>query len=167
MSQLLLLLHVGKKRFVENGEAKSKVYLSDLNNRGCHFSAAFVDISKRCVTYGDSLGWEAPTNLLDVVESYTNLISPHNEKLTINYYHVPTKNNAAHLCSPNCSKTYPLQRDGNVCGIVAIIMASIASLDNMDSEKYHWLVDPTRYNKFLRLILICWFSEEKVDLSYL
>ena len=107
------------------------------------------------ITYGDSLGWAAPTNILDLVNMYGNAIRSNiqcQQPFQLNYYHVPTESNESHSCSA-CMPEYPLQKDGNICGIVALITSAVFCLSNNKENifKHHqFLANPTRYNKFLR-----------------
>ena len=52
-----MILHIAKKRTIRDGKPLPIVFISDDNNRGCHFVVAFVDLQKNAIYYGDSLGW--------------------------------------------------------------------------------------------------------------
>ena len=43
IKQLVMILHIGKKRTIRDGKPLPTVFISDENNRGCHFKEAFVD----------------------------------------------------------------------------------------------------------------------------
>ena len=43
IKQLVMILHIGKKRTIRDGKPLPTVFISDENNRGCHFVEAFVD----------------------------------------------------------------------------------------------------------------------------
>ena len=173
VKKLVVILHIGKKRTVVNGTPEWSVFMSDDNNRGCHFAVAFVSFQENKIIYGDSLGWAAPVDLLSLVRNYSNALFNHQnqQSFQLSYYHQPlTKGNTTHSCS-SCIFEYPLQNDGNICGIVAMITSAIFCLSDGKEEeifqKFQFLSDPSKYNKFLRYVVITWFSEEKVDLSYL
>ena len=70
------------------------------------------------------------------------------------------------------SPQYPLQRDGNICGVVSICMLALASLKPIDFDNYlskktqtWYLRNPTRYNKYLRSVVMTWISEEMIDVN--
>ena len=133
IKKLAIILHVGKKRLLRNGNAEWSTFVSNGNNRGCHFSVAFVDLSKKDIMYGDSLGWPSPTQLPTLVQQYYSAINDTQipTSFHLSYYHQPSTDNFAHSCT-SCSNNYPLQKDGNICGIVAIIMTAIYCLDYTD-----------------------------------
>ena len=59
---LVMILYIGKKRTIRDGEPL--VFISDDNKRGCYIVAAFIDLQKNVIYYGDSLGWSSPENLV-------------------------------------------------------------------------------------------------------
>ncbi len=84
-----------------------------------------------------------------------------------------------HRCASNCSLHYLLQRDGNICGVVAAVMLSVACLRsaffsqiisckrgerNIDSDVF--LANPSRFGKYLRQVLMAWISEGKILMKY-
>ena len=91
-----------------------------------------------------------------------------------------TANAHGHECTSSCSLNYPLQHDGNICGVVAISMLAFASLL---PEYFQFIVNnkrgpnrgkpelffanPTTYGKYLRQVLMAWFSETRMCMKYL
>ena len=53
IKHLVMILHIGKKRTIRDGKPLPTVFISGDNNRGCHFVAAFVDLQKNVIYYGD------------------------------------------------------------------------------------------------------------------
>ena len=81
-----------------------------------------------------------------------------------------------HQCTEHCWKHFPLQTCNSICGISAAMSMSLASFDfdaylslkgNATDEhnKYSYLKNVTKYGTFLRLILIQWILENKIDIS--
>eukprot|EP00112_Aurelia_sp_Birch-Aquarium-sp1_P012912 Seg2720.2 transcript_id=Seg2720.2/GoldUCD/mRNA.D3Y31 product="hypothetical protein" protein_id=Seg2720.2/GoldUCD/D3Y31 len=101
-------------------------------------------------------------------------------KMKIVECHDSTANTHGHECTSSCSLNYPLQNDRNICGVVAISMLAFGSLLpnyfqfivdnkcglNRGSPKL-FSADPTRYGKYLRQVLMAWFSETRVSMKYL
>ena len=112
---LVMILYIGKKRTIRDGEPL--VFISDDNKRGCYIVAAFIDLQKNVIYYGDSLGWSSPENLVSWVKEYTKYIS--NKECTNNFriinYHKPTEENIYNSCSDLCTGLYPLQSDSHIC----------------------------------------------------
>ena len=104
IEHLVMILHIGKKRTIRNGKPLPTVFISDDNNRSCHFVAAFFDLQKNVIYYRDSLGWSSPENLASLVKEYTKYIS--NTECTNNvriiHYHKPTKENISFLLRLIC-----------------------------------------------------------------
>ena len=69
-NKLVLILHVGKKKILRNGKSEWSVFLSNINNRGCHFAVAFIDFDLHTILYGDSLGWSSPDQLPEIVKTF-------------------------------------------------------------------------------------------------
>ena len=169
-SKLVFMLNVGL-----NG---SEVFIAR-ERSGCHFSIAVCEDDKEYVIYGDSLGWSIPHNLLDLINRYTRIIFE-KEFETIVECHVSAQTaKQVHICNTDCLNYYPLQKDGDVCGIVVSVIASIVSLspvvwDYITSVKkstesrlpYYFIQEPTKYNKYLRSVLIVWFMKNFIDVEY-
>ncbi|RUS71394.1 hypothetical protein EGW08_020849 [Elysia chlorotica] len=82
--------------------------------------------------------------------------------------HPPSASRLPHVCSGQC-KNYPEQTCGNVCGIVTVVGAVIAACDD-DLYEYitgpmsYFFLQPTKYELYLRRILISWFIKEEITL---
>ena len=121
--KILVLMNVG---FSSNG----KTFLGSDARSGCHFSLAVFDPANYVMTYGDSLGWPVPENLKDTVKEYVGALFENEQKeIAINECHSCTSTfNGMHRCQEFCNAFYPLQNDGDLCGVISIIMASIVCL---------------------------------------
>ena len=63
----------------------------------------------------------------------------------------------------NVFSNYPWQTCSNICGVVVIIMANIVAKNwefflqiaqNVANSNFKYLRDPTKYSKYLRLVLM-------------
>ena len=130
--------------------------------QGNHFATTVVDFESKQIFYGDSLGWSAPPELISFVEKCTSALSENISDFEFIYCHKPS-DTFGHVCSQGCSKNFPFQRDGNICGIVAMIVLATAALtkklysaitekgNNVDNC---YLANPTRYARYLRSVVI-------------
>ena len=142
------------------------------------------DGDKKNMSYGDSLGWKMPNDLLQRLQPYlTSFWSENISEYSMHYCHNPVgTTDAGHACQATCSSLFPLQTDSSSCGVVVLIMAGLAFADkpffnNMLSNEepraasasltFRHLTDPTRFSCYLRRVLIAWFVEETVDSRYL
>jgi hypothetical protein len=84
-----------------------------------------------------------------------------------------------HHCSQQCLQNIPLQACGNICGVIALVMAAISCRDpnlwrsgflsrqtNLP-EQIQWLRYPTRYGSYLRMVLIQWLTATTIDVKLL
>ena len=85
-----------------------------------------------------------------------------------------------HRCSTRCSLHFPLQKDGNICGVVAAVMLAMSCLlpeffqfvfsckrKQEDTESKLFFSNPTKYDKYLRQVLAAWLAEDCVSMKYL
>ena len=160
-----------EKRTIRDGQPLPTVFISDDNNRGYHFVAAFVDLQKNVIYYGDSFGWSSPENLVSLVKEYTKYISnkEYANNFRIIHYHKPTEENIYHSCSDLCTGIYPLQSDSHICGIVAIVMSALFGWTENFTQmaEFSYLASPSIYNKLLRFVVISWFVRGKIDCGLL
>ena len=91
--------------------------------------------------------------------------------------HGLTDTRGVHICDKTCSM-YPLQTCFNVCGVISLIMLAVLCLceslyiyltsnTKTKNTPYIYLTQPSKYNKYLRLCLIGWFSEERIKIEYI
>ena len=159
--KILFLMNVG---FSSNG----KTFLGSDARSGCHFSLAVFDPTNYVMTYGDSLGWPVPESLKDTVNEYVGVLFENERReIAINECHSSTSTfNGLHRCQEFCNAFYPLQNDGDLCGVISIIMASIVCLSPNFAEHvratpygskkdfpYLYLSEPSKYGKYLRSVL--------------
>ena len=84
----------------------------------------------------------------------------------------------SHVCKNDCCVVYPLQKDGDIYGIVCIVVASIVclaprfweyilitkSLDRKGNP-CQYLHEPTKFHRYLRTVVMIWFSNENIDVE--
>jgi len=79
------------------------------------------------------------------------------------------------LCKERCSN-YPLQSCSNVCGVVAVVMSALFSLSpelfqHLTKQNtlipFNFLQQPTKYNKYLRRVLMCWLASSFINIEYI
>lgn len=177
-----VIYNVSKRRVLKEGVASWDVEIvRKFGDHGCHFSTVVLNKDAREIIYGDSLGWSPPATLMEEMEQfYSAMYKEKMPQMKIVECHDSTANTHGHECTSSCSLNYPLQNDGNICGVVAISMLAFASLLpdyfqfivdnkrglNRGSPKL-FFADPTRYGKYLRQVLMAWFSETRVSMKYL
>ena len=90
-----MILHIGKKITIRDGKPLPTVFISDDNNRGCHFVAGFFNLQNNVTYYRDYLGWSSPENLVGLVKKYTKYVSNKEctNDLRIIHYYKPTEEN--------------------------------------------------------------------------
>ena len=85
--------------------------------------------------------------------------------------------NGVHHCDTDC-RFYPLQKDGDICGVVSIVMSSIICLapdfanfilstEYLARHNYPnlYLAEPTKYHKYLRSTLAVWMAESYININ--
>ena len=152
---------------------------SDLK-QGNHWSTCIYDCSDNTLIYGDSLGWSTPAGL-EKVNNYLDAIYPdrNNTKPCLKECHDSslTDLSGRHKCDPSlCCSLFPLQTCSNICGVVALVVVAICCLNptvyeiltsvQLHKRPYIFLQEPSKYNKYLRLCLLSWFSEENINIDY-
>ena len=177
-SKFLFALNVCRS---ENG-----TFLGSDECRGCHWALCHVDIEGKKIIYGDSLAWPFPDGLLCRVERVEKYIKAVNKDEDISNYSIdmmhdpqsrcPMSGN--HRCGASCACFYPLQTCSNICGIVVMVVAAIACYNfeffKHISTKHNnaaifppvFLKTPTRFGKYLRLVVASWFACNAVILEY-
>ena len=177
-----VIYNVSKKRVLKEGvESWDVEIIRNFGDHGCHFATVILNKATREIIYGDSLGWSPPATIMAEMERfYSAMYKDKMPKMKLIECHDSTANAHGHECTSSCSLNYPLQNDGNICGVVAIFMLAFASLLpeyfqfivnnkrglNRGVQKL-FFADPTRYGKYLRQVLMAWFSETRVSMKYL
>ena len=80
-----------------------------------------------------------------------------------------------HKCEDVCLSRYPLQTDRDICGVVVAIVGSITCMASAFAKTLFtkktqsipnvYLTTPTKYAKYLRLVLAVWMAKETIDIS--
>eukprot|EP00112_Aurelia_sp_Birch-Aquarium-sp1_P008138 Seg1893.5 transcript_id=Seg1893.5/GoldUCD/mRNA.D3Y31 product="hypothetical protein" protein_id=Seg1893.5/GoldUCD/D3Y31 len=177
-----VIFNVYKKRSVEHGVEKWDVVVTrEFGNTGSHFSIAVLDKERNEITYGDSLGWSPPQHLISEMRKvYEALFKERMPEMHVKESHDSSASQHGHLCSSRCSLHFPLQNDGNICGVVAAVMLAVACLlpeffqrifsfkrRPIDTKSKMFLANPTKYDKYLRQVLMAWMTEDNVSMKYL
>lgn len=147
---------------------------------GCHWTIAFYNHENRTVSYGDSLGWAMPGDLQGKIAHFADKVfGSSSDPIRVIMCHDPTVHrHGVRECGESCSKRYPFQRCGKVCGVVVLVMAAIACHDlkfwlditanqRANDTPMWYLSEPTRYSKYLRLVLMAWFAEKRINISFI
>ena len=164
-TELAFIVNVGK---FNNG----KTYVGSDINAGCHWTLAVYHMNANTIFYADSLGWEFPENLHHQISSYVSLIYQLNDPL-VQLLHDPNlkDGNGNHVCIDMKCKNYPLQKCFNVCGVITIMMTAITCLSpeiyttTLTMQEINYLQNPTKYNKFLRQVIMCWLAEDNIKID--
>eukprot|EP00112_Aurelia_sp_Birch-Aquarium-sp1_P019996 Seg5055.1 transcript_id=Seg5055.1/GoldUCD/mRNA.D3Y31 product="hypothetical protein" protein_id=Seg5055.1/GoldUCD/D3Y31 len=178
--KLGFIFNVGKRRHVVDGREEWEVYLGRMGLQGNHFSIAVVDIENNRITYGDSLGWQVPANLLQIIRPYYVQLFPRQmPQMTVEMCHPTPNASGSHSCSASCASLFLLQRGGTVCGIVAIAALSIAclapryfalltdkALRGAERLPQLFISKPHAYSMYLTRVIMAWMSEEKISIEY-
>eukprot|EP00112_Aurelia_sp_Birch-Aquarium-sp1_P011566 Seg2428.4 transcript_id=Seg2428.4/GoldUCD/mRNA.D3Y31 product="hypothetical protein" protein_id=Seg2428.4/GoldUCD/D3Y31 len=167
-TKLEFIFNVGKRRHVVDGREEREVDFGRMGLQGNHFSIDVVDIEKNCITYGDSLGWQVPANLLQIIRPYY-----------VQMCHPTPNASGSHSCLAFSASSFPLQRGGTVCGVVAIAALSIAclaprnfvlltdkALRGAERLSQLFISKPHAYSMYLRCVIMAWMSEEKISIEY-
>ena len=116
-------------------------YLGSYDRQGCHWVNCVYDYEKNSALYGDSLGWEAGEDLKKKIKEIVDVFYPEKRKECNfqNLHNVDhTDRNGNRFCGISCTG-YPLQTCYNICGVISVIMISIASLR---IDLYHQIILP-------------------------
>ena len=165
-SYLCFIINVGKN---DNGD----VHIGTDQMQGCHWTICVFHSTTGEAVYGDSAGWDIPTQAIDIIKSFIDMTFEIQWVPNVRLCHDPITHSQGLRCSSNCSLSYPLQKCGNICGVVVIIVACI-SVHNIDlfhkmtsrtcSLPYLFLKEPTKFSKYLRSTVSCWYAENEVNI---
>ena len=177
IKRLTFIVNVGR-----NG---TKTFVAKPGKQGCHWTVMYIDVTTNKWLYCDTLAWAPPDDLTANVNALMNILIPELSLPTKPVQgrfvaHRPESMKAgAHHCSKSCFRNIPLQKCGNVCGVIALIVAAISCMDpklwdctfldirNKLPNQLQWLLHPTSYASYLRRVLIHWLMAKHVDLKLL
>ena len=138
------------------------------------------DAESRTVTYCDSLGRAYPTDFEALVDNINTIFFKSNPCQNIIYAHSPFESvdqDMRHVCRKDvCAKYYPLQKSGNVCGVVVMICAVIATfryeifqniIDSspMNLHELKALQNFSRYSAFYRSVVLKWIVSNEIRME--
>lgn len=138
-------------------DATSKTFIADESHRGDHWTLLALDTQTKNGYYGDSLKWAIPNDLENVVEPLLQKIN-----FNLKTYNIVDSSN---------DFFYPVQTCSNMCGIIVLCMAAVMCgkwdqwLEWNNTNAPLYLLRPSDYSKHLRLNVISWLVEDKVDLN--
>eukprot|EP00795_Rhopilema_esculentum_P005630 gene5630-10846_t len=126
------------------------------------------------VTDGDSLGWDLPEDLVSRIKMHVDRINgpdSYNKEVEM-CYDLASHHNGRQSFRQGCSKIYPIQICGNICGPVTIIVASIAchkmeffrqicSKTRLTGTPNIYILEPSKYAKYLQSVLLTWIAEKE------
>ena len=186
--QKLVQTQNGKIKFISfiinvGGDIR-KTFVATPSKPERHWTLLFIDTVENKWFYCDTLGWALPGKMNDIVVhilddfSKTTMI-----KKPVQGRFLAHKENRSrsttHQCSNNCFRNIPLQTCGNICGVIATILAAVSGLDQALwrqgflnqkvplPEPIAWMLTPTAHEDYLRHILIHWLVAKQVDLKML
>lgn len=154
IKRLAMPLNVGKRA---NGET----FIGGINDFGNHWALVIVELRPfRRIVYCDTLTWDPPSNLVDVVNNFTSHI-PRVEDFNeshLSVAHSPlATSRVGHFCDWRC-RNYPLQTCSDICGVIVLINAALAALNRSffqyligpyEKEKI-FIQRPTQHSNYLR-----------------
>ena len=118
-------------------------------------------------------GWRIPSEAVPSLNRYIQSLYDHTLQ-GINHCHDPDPHSNGLQCTANCSSSYPLQRCGDICGIVVIVVATILKYNRelfcqLTSKSvdlpFLFIKEPTKYSKYLRLTVASWFVNNMVNIN--
>ena len=170
LKQLALLVNVGQR----NGQT----FIGGIRNSGNHWVLVIVELRPfKRVIYCDTLAWDPPVNILEVVNSFTNHIPRVGsyDSSTCRTAHSPlaTSRRLGHVCDWRF-RNYPLKTCSDICGVIALISAALATLDRSLFQyligpyvkETIYLQRPSQHSYYLRTVLMSWFAEGHIEVDY-
>ena len=169
VKRLVLPLNVGK----ENGQT----FIGTMNKSGSHWVLVVVEIRPfKRILYCETLAWKPPSDIIDVVNRYIShipRIGKYDDTHLFLAHHPMATSRFGHMCDWRC-RNYPLQTCSDVCGVIVLIIAALAAVDQPlfqfligPSEKSQvYLQRPSQHAYFLRRIIMCWFAESRIEINY-
>ena len=175
-SKLVFTINVGRN--------ESGTFFGTDNQPGCHWTLCHVDIAAKKLVYGDSLAWPAPNDLLSKVDSYLKAVCKDDDvsNYSVTMLHDPASKcpkSGAHHCGDTCASFYPLQTCSSICGVVVMVAAAIAChnlefFQHISTAHSHttksfppiFLETPSRFSKYLRLVIASWIAGNAVNTEH-
>ncbi|XP_072298410.1 uncharacterized protein [Eucyclogobius newberryi] len=165
IKRLVFTMNVGKL-------PDNSVYIGGDIQPGNHWTLAVVKLVTGEVLYCDSMAWGLPEELCPRLQEYTSFFDKILSPSSIKMCHTRTPVAEVHTCDPSCTN-YPLQTWSDLCGVVSIITAAIATFDQPffnflcgpKNKGQFYLRNPTRCSKYLRLVLISWFVSGRISIN--
>ena len=125
------------------------------------------------------MGWLAPGKLIQEICRYVTVFFGEPENILLRECRNSNSNKQeSHVCKNDCCIVCPLQNDGDICGIVCIVVASIVILVprfweyilitkslNRKGNPCQYLHKPTKFCRYLGTVVMTWFSNENVDME--
>ena len=154
-----------------------KTFIGGANNSGNHWILVVVELRPyKRIIYCDTLAWEPPSNILEMVNTFTAHIPSvgrYEDVHLFSAYSPMATGQLGHLCDWRC-RNYPLQTCSDICGVIVLISAALAALDKSlfqyligpHEKKAIHLQRPTQHAHYLRRVLMCWLAEGRIDIDY-
>ena len=136
--------------------------IADGGNKGNHWGLLALDTETKHAYYGDSLGWAIPRNLQPMVEPLLQRVGIELQNYTVSS--INSENDSNPLF-------YPTQTCSDMCGVIVLCMAAVMCCAWDTWLKWNsktaptYLSRPSNYSKHLRLNLISWIVQDKIDLN--
>ena len=132
------------------------------------------------IVYGDSKGWEAQLRISETIDTILHNFVDCNLSCSIKHCHFNAKiavlpeNN--HICVEECAKTFPLKNRSSECGLSVIVIAVFAALHEnkfsvlcsdvlIQDHKLSYLKNISEYSNFIRLTLVKWLMECRLEVT--
>ena len=176
-NKIVFALNVGKlngKTYLGNTMIGSKVI------SGCHFAMGIYYTEQNQLVHGDSQGWPMPQSVIQDLKQVISTIfgMEKAQEMAYTMCHTPNKNEIVHSCSENCWRYYPHQTCSHICGISTIISICLAAspddaflylkgAPDQAFNGFQYLKNISWYNDFLRLLVLQWLLDQKIDISML
>ena len=104
-------------------------FIAENGLTGCHFSICVYNKELKTAIYGDFLAWPAPEKLIQKIYRYFKGFFGEQENISLRECHNSNSNSqGSHVCKNDCYVVYSLQKYGDICGIVYMVVASTVCL---------------------------------------
>ena len=167
LKRLVFAINIGKN-------THGKTFIGGANNSGNYWISVVVELRPyKRIIYCDTLAWEPPSNMLEMVNTLTAHIPSVGRYEDVHLFSAHSPMATGHLCEWRC-RNYPLQMCSDICGVIVLISAALAALDKSlfqyligpHEKEAIYLHRPTQHAHYLRRVLMCWFAEGRIDIDY-